>query len=437
MDIRITPSKLHGEVDIPKSKSICHRLLICNFVKKLQDCQSPEQITSQDICQGLEPRDLVATDVQATLNGLLAIANNENVINCHDSGSTARFLLPLVLVIGKKMIFKCDGRLKDRPFAPFIDELNRHGANITLLAGDDELFETGGKITADKFTLLGNVSSQFASGLAMALCALKGKSTIIVNPPIASLPYLTLTLKCIGQKDFYVQTVPGDISNFKPDFLTKGAIQIHVSGEDALLSNNSPYKDLEKSIFLEKDWSSAACWLAANYLGGDVQIKGINDASAQGDKIIKEILKDFDLQRILTIDCLHTPDLVPYLAIAAASREHPTVLEHIKRLEDKESNRVNAILATLKKINIASAVQETPDEKNLLVRGSKNFAANIPSSDTITFDSFGDHRIAMACAILANSLPCQSIITQGECVKKSYPTFWDDFIALGGKAKKI
>lgn len=442
MDIRITPSKLAGEVNIPLSKSVCHRYLICNFLDKLHSLGSLKKIKPEDVRGQLSDDYIRSEDVNATLEGLISLAEGRKEIHCHESGSTARFLLPLACALGKKVVFTCEGSLKDRPFDPIIDELNEHGAKIEILEDADKLFQVKGKISYGEYSLPADISSQFASGLAMALTVFNKKSTIELVPPLVSMPYLYLTLKYLEKYGFDVRTMPTYVLNTMDNFIKAKEFTLIVSGyrssnwktNQQQIQVESQDKDLN---FIEGDWSSGAIWCVANFMGANIIIKGVSDDSLQGDKAINNILEQLKRPLMMTIDCSHTPDLVPCLAVAAVKRERPTVLDKVKRLQLKESQRLTAITDALDKIAIRTSVESSGEEKKFVVRGSRDFASSVPDSEELVFNSFGDHRIVMANAILANSLPCKSIIKDAECVAKSYPNFWNDFESLGGILEKI
>lgn len=380
MDITLQPRKLSGNIAAIPSKSMAHRLLICAaFGKTCSDL----------ILSG------VNEDIEATAQGLNRLCHavvrtdygydicpyqcegdccpNAVYINCHESGSTLRFLLPIVGALGIDTIFEMEGRLPQRPLSPLWEEMERMGCKLTRY-GDDRIYCTG-KLRSGTYRMDGSVSSQFISGLMMALPLIDGKTSLEITGNVESKPYIEMTRYVLD-----------------------------------LFKNGCPER-----IEVEGDWSNAAFWLAANRLGSDIAVEGLNPHSPQGDKAVADLLPQ--LEDRCTISAVDVPDLVPILAVVAAAKKG-AVFTDIRRLRLKESDRVASIIAMLE--SLGGKAEAT--ENTLTVYGS-GLAGG-------TVDSFGDHRIAMASAIAATV--CQESVTilGAECVNKSYPGFWEDYRRL-------
>ena len=386
MDITIQPRLLSGQVAAPPSKSMAHRLLICAaFAKTCSDLICPQ----------------INADIAATAEGLNRICHavvrtdygydicpyqcegdcgpDAVYINCHESGSTLRFLLPIVGALGIDTIFEMEGRLPQRPLSPLWEEMERMGC--TLSRPTESMISCSGQLRPGHYRMDGSVSSQFISGLMMALPLIEGETSLEITGSIESKPYIEMTRYVLD-----------------------------------LFKDGCPER-----IEVEGDWSSAAFWLAANTLGSNITVTGLHTCSPQGDKAIADFLPE--MNRNLTICAADIPDLVPILAVVAAAKKGATFTD-IRRLRLKESDRVASTIAMLE--NLGGKAEAT--ENTLTVYGT--------GLNGGTVDSFGDHRIAMAAAIAATVCKEPVTILGAECVKKSYPMFWDEYARLGGKYGK-
>ncbi len=388
MDITVYPGYLHGTISAPPSKSCAHRIFICAAL-----ADKPTQIHC-----GPPGR-----DVEATIACLQALGANITKVNggfqvspihslpkavrlpCGESGSTLRFLLPLVGALGVDATFFMEGRLPQRPLSPLWEEMQRHGCYLSRLE-DNTIFCTG-KLQAGDYHLEESASSQFHSGLMMAL-PLVGGSRLYGRPQSA--PYIEITL----------------------DILRK----FGVYWNHFCLMEPQTYRS-PGSVAVEGDWSGAAFLLAANALGSSVEIQDLSADSLQGDR---EIVKLPDmLQEHCTLSAASIPDLVPILSIVAACR-HGAVFTDISRLRLKESDRVDTVCRMLSSLG-GHAIA---DENTLTV---------LPAALTGgTVDPGNDHRIAMAAAIAATVCKGPVTVLNAQCVEKSYPNFWEDFKNLGG-----
>lgn len=378
MDITIQPAKLRGSVTVPPSKSMAHRLLICAaFSKNPTTLICPQ--TNDDITATMECLQKLGADIQPNENGFSVLPIQHlpttAVLNCRESGSTLRFLLPIVGALGIDTIFELEGRLPQRPLSPLWGEIERMGC--TLSRPEKNLVRCAGKLCPGHYKIDGSVSSQFISGLMMALPLIEGKTSLEITGNIESRPYVKMTQSVL-------------------DLFQKGCPQ---------------------QINVEGDWSSAAFWLAANSLNCNISVEGVNHDSPQGDITIADLLPQ--LAEHCIISAADIPDLVPILAVVAAAK-NGAVFTDIRRLRLKESDRVASVIALLE--SLGGKAEAT--ENTLTV-----YASNLVGG---TVDSFGDHRISMAAAIAATICKEPVAIRDAECVRKSYPGFWEDYCRLGG-----
>ena len=382
MDITLLPGKLCGTVIVPPSKSMAHRLLICaafdSKPTELICTQTSEDIEAtafalRQLCHYVGRTDYGYEICPYEYDG--AAAPPSLWINCHESGSTLRFLLPIVGALGIDTIFEMEGRLPQRPLSPLWEEMERMGCSLSRPAAS--LIQCTGKLQPGNYRIDGSVSSQFISGLMMAMPLIEGETSLEITGNVESKPYIEMT---------------------------HHALQ--------LFKSNRPER-----MEVESDWSSAAFWLAANSLNSNIAVEGLNQDSSQGDKLIASLLPQ--LEEKCTISAADIPDLVPILAVVAAAKQG-AVFTDIRRLRLKESDRVASVIALLEALGgKAEATANT-----LTV-----YASNLVGG---TVDSFGDHRIAMAAAIAATICKEPVTIRDAECVKKSYPGFWEDYCRLGG-----
>lgn len=397
MNVVVTPSKLAGIVRVPASKSAAHRALIA---AALSDASTTVRIGALN------------RDIEATISCLRAlgagIAQNEGrlavspirdvpagaLLDCGESGSTLRFLLPVACALGASACFVGHGRLPQRPNAALTDALRAHGSAIDA---DVLPMRAAGPITGGNWTLPGDVSSQYVTGLLFALPLLASDSEIALTTPLQSAAYVDMTLDALRQFGIAVEPtatgwrVPGGQRYRSP-----GAIDV------------------------VGDWSAAAFWLAANTLGADIHLDGLCDDTAQGDRAALHLMGAPE------IDATHVPDLVPALAVAAARLPQRTVITGAARLRLKESDRIQTTVDALRALG--HRAEATPDGLN--VEGG----APQPCADDIRIvDGANDHRIVMAAAVAAAFADRPVRILGAEAVEKSYPDFFRDFEQLGGQ----
>ena len=391
MDIRIFPGKLQGNIAAIPSKSQAHRLLICSaFADKETTLICPD--TNRDIEATADCLRALGAEILRADRGYLVkpIVNipQTATLNCEESGSTLRFMLPVAGALGVDTTFQMAGRLPYRPLSPLWEEMERMGCQLSRPT--ETTIHCCGKLQAGQYRIDGSVSSQFITGLLFACALMNGKSHISITGILESKPYVDMTLDALK---LFSRTVK--------DFTVSGG-QFVSPGE----------------IAVEGDWSNAAFFLAAKALGSDITVENLNFKSSQGDMACYQLFAD--LSSNLTIPCGDIPDLVPILSVVAAANCGAT-FENIRRLRLKESDRVASVIAMLASLGCPA----TATEDTLTVLPGK-FQGG-------TVDACGDHRIAMAAAIAATAAQSPVTILGAECVSKSYPGFWEEYKRLGGQ----
>lgn len=392
---KIQKSNISGTVQVPPSKSAAHRALICSF-----------------LAGGGNVSPLIdSKDMQATLDVISALKGDKPVADCIESGSTLRFMIPVAAALGKTVKFVGRGKLPERPIGDFLRLLPEHGVKCDC-TGTLPL-TVSGKLTPGRFEIAGNVSSQYITGLLLALPILDGDSEIVLTTELQSKPYVDMTVKVMA--DFGVKVEERKNSYFIP--------------------GNQIYKKRDYTV--EADWSQAVFFMVAGALFGDVTLTGLDVNSTQGDKKIADILKKFgadvtvnndsvvvkkSLLHGIEINATDIPDMVPSLAVAGIYASGKTVITGAQRLRYKESDRIESIVYNLKKLG--AEVEETAD--GMIITGSTLHAANMKG--------FNDHRIVMAMTVAATGVDGVSTIDDAQSINKSYPDFFNDFNSIGGNA---
>ena len=402
MNIKITPSKLKGKVNIPSSKSMTHRMLICAALS-----EGTSNITnisfSKDIYATIDA--LTALGAETTITGNtvtvkgISQRNHKADIDCCESGSTLRFIIPIACALGTDATYYGQGRLPERPITPYIRELGKK--NIRFDYNNTMPFTTSGKLSSGKYELEGNISSQFITGLMFALPLLDGDSEIIMTSALESKPYADMTVKCL--------------ENF--------GVEIKETNKGYYIKGNQKYTP--RNMAVEGDYSQAAFFYVANVLGNDIEICNLESNSFQGDKKIIEIIKklcynDKSIPDGFNVNAMDIPDLVPILAVLGTYCENSSVITGAQRLKIKESDRLLTTSEALN--NLGGNVEVTGD--GLYIHHAKLNGGIV--------DSCGDHRIAMSAAIAATICHGEIIIKNAESVEKSYPDFFKDYSNLGG-----
>ena len=412
MNGRVCAEQFSGTIQSVPSKSFLHRALICAAL-----ADKPTSIACKSVCEDVEAtadclRALGAEILyrESAFSVLPIVKKESAVLQCGESGSTLRFLLPVAAALGTETVFRVGDGLAKRPIAPLCEELVRHGV---LLSGETFPLRLAGKLQPGEYVLPGNVSSQFFTGLLLALPLADKPSVIHTKGMLESAPYVDMTLEMLSRFGVSVQRKESDMEIFPAAYRSPGSIE--VCG----------------------DWSCAAFWLAAGVLGGNVSVKGLQKESLQGDKAIVEILQSMggnvewqgetltakrsELHGI-DFDASQTPDLVPILAVMAALADGVTHITGASRLQYKESDRLHSVHALIRSLG-----GECEEAAGGLTIVGKSFlrGGNV--------NSFGDHRIAMSAAIASCRCKEPVVLSGAECIRKSYPGFWEDFEQTGGK----
>ena len=389
MDVTISPRRLRGELTVIPSKSQAHRLLICAaFSDKptlLRCSETNRDIEATADCLAALGAGINRTDSGYTVFPVETVPERA-VLNCRESGSTLRFLLPVAGALGVDTVFTMEGRLPQRPLSPLWEEMERMGCSLSRPTADT--VRCTGKLRPGTYSIDGGVSSQYITGLLLALSLLEGPSVLEITGRVESRPYIELTKAAI--------------SLFGGDPEHPGEQKFHSPGE----------------VSVEGDWSNGAFFLAANELGSRLKLHGLVADSAQGDRAILEILPLLrnGNPRISAADI---PDLIPILSIVAACN-HGAVFTDIRRLRMKESDRVASVIAMLEGLGGRAEA----DENTLTI-----FPSGLTGG---VVDSCNDHRIAMSAAIAATVCTVPVTVLGAQCVSKSYPSFWEEYRRLGG-----
>ena len=419
MNIKIGYGHLEGTVEMISSKSNVHRLLLAAAL-----AEKPTEIKLKGRSEDIEATGAclmgLGSNVESSENGayVTPITEKNNkvaVLDCGESGSTLRFLLPVAGALGRNVLVEGKGRLPQRPIDILTEQMLQHGCSFN---GVNLPLELSGQLTGGKYELPGNVSSQFITGLLFALPLLEEDSEIVLTTKPESMGYISMTLQTLS--DFGIE-----IAEQENGYQVKGGQKYQTPG----------------FVQAEGDWSNAAFWLSAGAVCGEITCKGLQTDSPQGDKAILDLLKEFGAEVEIKEDCItvrgkdlhgcqidasQIPDLVPILSIVAAAAKGDTLIYNAGRLRIKESDRLAAMTDCLTRLGFS--VEEGVD--TLLIHGGKRKISESP----VRIDSFHDHRIAMSAAIAGSVLEQDLIIEGAECVAKSYPGFFADFIRLGGGA---
>ncbi|MDD6043802.1 MAG: 3-phosphoshikimate 1-carboxyvinyltransferase [Eubacteriaceae bacterium] len=383
-------------VTIISSKSDAHRAYICAALSK-EPCNVICKSTSRDI--------------EATRKCLAALKSGESEMHPGESGSTLRFLLPVMGALGHKAQFYGEGRLPERPLSPLYEELCSHGCSLSPQGSLPLTIE--GRLKPGTYTIAGDVSSQYISGLLFALPLLDGDSRIDVTGRFESKSYVDMTLKV----------------------LRAFGIKIEEDGQSFIVAGNQSYHGPENYI-VEGDWSNGCFWLAAGALTDDgIRVKGLDYHSLQGDREILNLLQEFGAEvtikedavevrkkqlKGIDIDASQIPDMVPILTVVASVAEGDTVIRNAGRLRIKESDRLSAVTQVM--TTLGADIEELPE--GLIIHGVYGLTGGRVSS-------YNDHRIAMMAAIASLVSEGKVVIEGKEAVSKSYPEFFNELSALG------
>ncbi len=436
MDIRITPRLLSGAVTPPPSKSMSHRLLLAAALAAGESTVY-NLAFSQDIEATLRCMEALGarwTRTDASTLRVTGIGGQEKPFDalphfdCGESGSTLRFLIPIALAVAGGGTFTGRGRLMDRPQTPYFDLFDEKGI---FYEQKDGVLTVRGALSAGEYRLRGDVSSQFFTGLLFALPLVGGESTVVSTTALESAPYITMTR----------------------DAMTRAGVPTAAEGS-AFRVESAAYRPFEAAV--EADWSQAGFWYAAQGIGSALTVEGMDPRSAQGDRIMLDyaamlrgeprkggvrvpILGSPHAQSAapapdrsgwstpcvgsVSLDLSTCPDLAPPLAAWGALLNGTLILKNAARLRIKESDRLATITAALRALGA-----EVYEERDRLTIVGK------PSLPGGTVESANDHRIAMMAAIAATRCTGSVTVRGADCVKKSYPDFWEVYRSLGGEA---
>ena len=412
----IIPGARTGRVRIPASKSQAHRLLICAALGEEK---------TEVVCDGISA-DIAATAkclralgaaVEETEAGFLVspikkVPEGRCELYCGESGSTLRFLLPIVGALGAQAVFHREGRLPQRPLAPLDGVLTAHGMT---LSEDGDLLLCSGQLQAGNYEIAGNVSSQYISGLLMALPRLAGESPLTVTGTLESAAYVAMT----------------------EDALRLSGVKFSKNGASYAIPGGQRFR-LPARTAVEGDWSNAAFFLCMGALAKEgIRVEGLNLKSSQGDRGVLDVLRAFGAAvseeenavtvrrgtlRGVTVDASPIPDLIPVLSMVASVAAGETRVENAYRLRLKESDRLQSTANLLRALG--GRVEEKED--GLVITG-------VPALHGGSAETQNDHRLAMSAAVAACAAMGEVTVDNDACVAKSYPRFWEDYGSLKGE----
>ncbi len=417
--ISCTPSLLGGKIKSISSKSDAHRLLICAALSQ-NETKLYCNVMSKDIAATLNCLKAMGTEISVNGNEIIVKPNKfktQAELDCGESGSTLRFLMPVVSALGIDATVSGCGRLPERPISPLKEEMEKNGVDFPN--GSDFPLYLKGHLQAGNYEIAGNISSQFISGLLFALPLLNGDSHIRLIPPVESKSYLNITVKSLRK--------------FGVEITEKENLYI-VKGNQKYISPNE--------ITVDGDWSNAAFFLCAGALSEKgVTVTDLDLNSPQGDKAIIEVLKSMGTNvqindgeitvkkgalNGVTVDASDIPDLVPVISVVAAACNGDTRIINAQRLRIKESDRIKSVCNMI--TAVGGNVEETDD--GMIIHGGVKLRGG-------TVNGFNDHRIVMSASILSALCENSVIITDYKAVEKSYPHFFEDFNKMGGNANVL
>ena len=428
MKIKIRPGKLNGTIEIPPSKSYSHRAVIAAALAENGKKSKIDNLKfSVDITTTTDIMENWGAEIERFESALEIIGNGGKVaprdkyVQCNESGSTIRFLIPVGITSKNELVFDGKGKLVDRPLDSYYRIFDKQGLKYETTGGKLPL-TVNGKLKPGNYEIDGNISSQFITGLLYALPLLEGDSKLIINKNLESKGYVDLTLEIL--KLAGIEIVNNDYKSFD-------------------IRGNQTYKPFDYTV--EGDYSQVAFWIVAGIISAnrdnEVKCFHVNKNSLQGDREIIEIvtrmgakLEIFDDYVIVkpsktkgtVIDISQCPDIGPVLTVLAALSEGETRIINGERLRIKESDRITSIKTELNKLG--GNVSEEGD--SLIIQGVEGFRGGV------TVNAWNDHRIAMSLAVASTRCEKEIILEEAESVRKSYPHFWDDFEKMGGEIEK-
>jgi 3-phosphoshikimate 1-carboxyvinyltransferase len=414
--VKLFPCSFNGTVKVPPSKSLSHRALICAALSSGESLIT-NFVYSEDTLATIEALETLGVkferkDNKVVVHGIKKLKLKSKKVYCNESGSTIRFLIPLFSLTEKEIHFIGEPGLMKRPQSIYEKIFTED--NNTFIQ-DDEKIVVKGSVKARKYTIKGDVSSQFFSGLMFALPLLDEDSEIIIDGILESKSYIDLTIKTLEHFGVTIREIP------------KGYF---IEGNQSYVAND--YR-------VEGDYSQAAFHLVGGIIGGAIKVTDVPHDSSQGDMAIIDIIQSMKGKIIFTengfttvksktigrvIDIQNCPDLGPIVSLLAALSKGTTKIVNAHRLRLKESDRIESTVTTLAKLG--ANIKVIDDE--IIIVGKKSLDG--PGG---TFDSFNDHRIAMMLGIASSRCEVPFTIKHADCINKSYPHFFEDLKAIGGK----
>lgn len=418
-DVKFSPFVPNGTVNVPPSKSDVHRAIICaamaNGVSRISPVALSNDIKATIGCIKALGADAVLENNVLTVDGTNMYKNKTALLDCGESGSTLRFFIPIAAVGNINATFVGKGKLPQRPIGIFTEALPKAGTVCKTEGGLP--LEIKGQLKSGIFEIPGNVSSQFITGLLLALPILEGDSEIVLTSPLESVGYIAMTIRTMKQFGVNIQATE------------KGW---HIKGGQS-------YKTCDYTT--DGDWSQAAFFMVLGAVSGKVTVKGVAKDSTQGDKKCTEILARFGAKvtqldnevtvekrelKAITIDASQIPDLVPVLSVCAAFAEGTTKIINAERLRIKECDRLKATAELLN--NLGGKVKELSD--GLEITGVSSLKGG-------NVNGYNDHRIVMSAAVCAARSDEDITATFAMSINKSYPDFYIDYNSIGGKANVL
>ena len=400
MDIKITPEMLSGRIIVPPSKSISHRALIAaaladgeSRIYNLLDCVDITDATIGALrALGAE----IEQKGNCTIVKGIGTIPEEADIDCCESGSTLRFIVPIAAALGCRSTFRGRANLPNRPITPYFTEFKKHGVSFIT---EKMPYITEGRLSGGIYEIAGNISSQFITGFLFALSLLKEDSIIKITSPLESKPYVDLTI----------------------DVMKSFGITVEERENEYYIKGGQKYQPREYTV--EADMSQAAFFCVAKALGAELEIEGLNPNSLQGDREILRITDEFmKTGKGFDVNASQIPDLVPIMSVLACFGEGTSYIRGCERLRIKECDRLAVTSGELTKLGADIKVEGD----TIVINGVRELKGG-------ECDCWTDHRIAMSISIASQRCTSPVILRGAECVSKSYPTFFDDFKMLGGK----
>jgi len=443
MDVKIIPGRLCGTLDAPPSKSHAHRVLIAYRIAQLQGNTDPAGNGASEAYDIDSVVPSFSQDIEATKSCLVQMDKSKPYLDCRESGSTLRFMLPVAMALKDEAVFLGSGKLPHRPISSLKEEMEANGCSFHMNNKDQrpgnkcvEICTINGRLLPGTYKLSGSISSQFITGLLLALPILDGDSRLELTTELQSAGYVDLTLDVL--RDFGINIKCGESDEGFPAYEIAG---------------NQQFIPPEK-ISIQCDWSNSAFWLACGALGSDITLKGLDFSSSQRDKEIARLLESMgavlestdtpgmnhipdsigekairctgDNLNGTEVNVSQIPDLVPVLAAVMSLSKGSSMITHAERLRIKESDRLFTVFDFLSRLG----ADITDGGASLSITGQQQLSGG-------EISGHNDHRIVMAAAVASCGCSSPVIIRGAEAVNKSYPTFFNDFAALGGEVYEV